>query len=117
MGPYEFLTLSPTNYPLSCVPAQLDPTILKDTFSAISALNNSPQLKQSFQNLVTMFNTPPADKLLARPFQWVYDFINDLTNTASELDSFNPLYNASLVVLSFGVITRCVNMCAQEGVE
>jgi hypothetical protein len=98
MGPYEFLTLCPTDYPLSRVPAQLDPTILKDTFSAISALNNSPQLKQSFQNLVTMFNTPPADKLLACPFQWVYDFINDHTNMESELDSFNPLYNASLAL-------------------
>src|SRR3989344_2188712 len=59
MGPYSFLNICPTDSPIPLVPAQLDTTILKDTMSALTELNNADALRKSFHDLITRFDRPP----------------------------------------------------------
>lgn len=44
MGPYSFLNICPYDSPLPLLPAQLDSTILKDTLSALTELNNAQDI-------------------------------------------------------------------------
>ena len=96
MGPYSFLNICPSDSPLPLLPAQLDSTILKDTLSALTELNNAQAMKKSYQDLVSIFNNPPPDRLTSDPFAWVYQYRHAQAEHLSDMEPLDRPINASI---------------------
>jgi hypothetical protein len=96
VGPYSFLNICPTDYPIPMVPAQVDTTILKDTLFALVELNNADAMKKSFQDLIALFNRPPLDQLCTDPFDWVYQCRHAHSGLITELEPLDQPINATI---------------------
>jgi len=90
------LSRCPSDSPLPLLPAQLDATILKDTLSALTELNNADALKKSYQDLVSLFNRPPPDLLSTDPFSWVYRCRHAQSDHLTELEPLDRPINAAI---------------------
>ena len=71
-------------------------TILKDTLSALTELNNAQAMKKSYQDLVSLFNRPPPEQLTSDPFGWVYGYKHAQNNLLSDLEPLDQPINASI---------------------
>ncbi|ELR12822.1 uncharacterized protein ACA1_093680 [Acanthamoeba castellanii str. Neff] len=87
MGPYSFLNICPSDSPLPLLLAQLDTTILKDTLSALTELNNTQTMKKSYQYLVSLFNRPPPEQLSTQALKEREDLMCKLEQLKAQVEN------------------------------